>query len=620
MMSIRLRLLRSFSTGELVSTVTKCLLPCKNFSTRAMELHQTGQIGPAARLYQQILAQDEENADALHLLGVLRHQQGDHAQAVTLIGRAVAMRPNIAAFHANLAEAYRGWVSSNGRPAAVAQPCVWPRIIPRRTATSAWRCKGWAGTPRPSNISVRPCNCSRTWPWHTAISASVCGRLASRRTRAIHFRRAALLDPKSPLPRPSRAQHSPVHLSGLLHCRQKLLRSRSQNCRRYLKCLIGPCQFNAPLQLRMPLHKVFNVRCLCRLPDEIRFSAAEPARTRKPTPSPVAAWLVILASWPPPTMPTTRHPGRRAAALNAAGGAHSRNRSRSVPYGTSAGAGGRDVTQLFRLRSMFSAAKHCIDFRAAFMGVKPLRSCPTGGSAHGDTGSGRHTQRRRRSGRPRPRGQHGTQVIAVEPGGAEFIPLNERHGQPLQLSGPGPRRTWSSPRSSSACSRSRDSAWVLGGGAGPHPGQRDRRHHPGDPVHARTEVRGAADGTEPAGVRLLGQRAARRAELGHGRDRLVRGEQRQRRLRAERPDPHAAGALPAHHRGGAGRGGVLRLQPGARLRAVRLPHPHRHLPDRGRRHPEQGPPGRAPQHHPRRVPADAGCVVRVRGGLEPVRV
>ena len=28
-------------------------------------------------------------------------------------------------------------------------------------------------------------------------------------------------------------------------------------------------------------------------------------------------------------------------------------------------------------------------------------------------------------------GSYGTQVIAVEPGGAEFIPLNERHGRPL---------------------------------------------------------------------------------------------------------------------------------------------------------------------------------------------
>ena len=30
-------------------------------------------------------------------------------------------------------------------------------------------------------------------------------------------------------------------------------------------------------------------------------------------------------------------------------------------------------------------------------------------------------------------GSYGTQVFEVEPGGAEFIPLNERHGRPLQL-------------------------------------------------------------------------------------------------------------------------------------------------------------------------------------------
>jgi nucleobase:cation symporter-1, NCS1 family len=37
-------------------------------------------------------------------------------------------------------------------------------------------------------------------------------------------------------------------------------------------------------------------------------------------------------------------------------------------------------------------------------------------------------------------GNYGDKVIAVEPGGAEFIPLNERHGRPLQLFW-----TWSSP-------------------------------------------------------------------------------------------------------------------------------------------------------------------------------
>jgi NCS1 family nucleobase:cation symporter-1 len=37
-------------------------------------------------------------------------------------------------------------------------------------------------------------------------------------------------------------------------------------------------------------------------------------------------------------------------------------------------------------------------------------------------------------------GSYGTQVFEVEPGGAEFIPLNERHGRPLQLFW-----TWASP-------------------------------------------------------------------------------------------------------------------------------------------------------------------------------
>jgi tetratricopeptide (TPR) repeat protein len=73
----------------------------------AIEMHQSGQLGPAAQLYQRILAGDESNAVALHMLGVLNHQQGDHARAVELIGRAVALQPNAPAFHANLAEAYR---------------------------------------------------------------------------------------------------------------------------------------------------------------------------------------------------------------------------------------------------------------------------------------------------------------------------------------------------------------------------------------------------------------------------------------------------------------------------------------------------------------------------------
>ncbi len=75
--------------------------------TTAIEMHRTGQLGTAASLYRQVLARRPEDGEALHLLGVLHHQQGDHRRAVELIGRAVALRPNATIFHANLAEAYR---------------------------------------------------------------------------------------------------------------------------------------------------------------------------------------------------------------------------------------------------------------------------------------------------------------------------------------------------------------------------------------------------------------------------------------------------------------------------------------------------------------------------------
>src|SRR4249920_3679596 len=101
-------------------------------------------------------------------------------------------------------------------------------------------------------------------------------------------------------------------------------------------------------------------------------------------------------------------------------------------------------------------------------------------------------------------GEYGERLIAVEPGGAEFIPLHERHGRPLQLFW-----TWTSPNLEFATVF----VGVLAVAA----------------FGARALARRAADGAVPAGLRLLGERAAGRAELDHGRDRLVRRELRQRR-------------------------------------------------------------------------------------------
>jgi tetratricopeptide (TPR) repeat protein len=73
----------------------------------AVRLHQAGDLAGAARSYEALLARDATHAEAFHLLGVLRHQQGEPGLAAELIGRSVALRPSAAVFRVTLAEAYR---------------------------------------------------------------------------------------------------------------------------------------------------------------------------------------------------------------------------------------------------------------------------------------------------------------------------------------------------------------------------------------------------------------------------------------------------------------------------------------------------------------------------------
>jgi tetratricopeptide (TPR) repeat protein len=72
-----------------------------------LRLHRAGRLDEAARVYEAALERDPLNADACCLLGVVRNQQGQPAEAVALIGRAVAMRPGVAGFHANLGLAWQ---------------------------------------------------------------------------------------------------------------------------------------------------------------------------------------------------------------------------------------------------------------------------------------------------------------------------------------------------------------------------------------------------------------------------------------------------------------------------------------------------------------------------------
>lgn len=72
-----------------------------------LELHRSGALDRAAALYQQILAADPGDAEALHWFGMLHHQAGDPDSAVELIARAVALKPDSYLFLRNLAEVYR---------------------------------------------------------------------------------------------------------------------------------------------------------------------------------------------------------------------------------------------------------------------------------------------------------------------------------------------------------------------------------------------------------------------------------------------------------------------------------------------------------------------------------
>ncbi|CAO3429261.1 tetratricopeptide repeat protein [Azospirillum doebereinerae] len=70
----------------------------------AIGYHHQGRLEEADTLYGRILDADPDQPDALHLLGLLRAQQGDAVQALELVDRAVALRGDRATFHVNRAK------------------------------------------------------------------------------------------------------------------------------------------------------------------------------------------------------------------------------------------------------------------------------------------------------------------------------------------------------------------------------------------------------------------------------------------------------------------------------------------------------------------------------------
>ncbi len=67
-----------------------------------LELHRSGDLAAAEAAYREYLSAQPDDAEALHLHGVLQQQRGDLVQADALIQRAIGLAPDAARFHLSL--------------------------------------------------------------------------------------------------------------------------------------------------------------------------------------------------------------------------------------------------------------------------------------------------------------------------------------------------------------------------------------------------------------------------------------------------------------------------------------------------------------------------------------
>ena len=85
---------------------------------QALRLHQSGDLEAARTIYESLLAEDSNHAEAMHLLGVIAIQSSDLPNAIKLIEQAVTIRTDQPAWFGNLGTAKSGAGDFDGAIAA----------------------------------------------------------------------------------------------------------------------------------------------------------------------------------------------------------------------------------------------------------------------------------------------------------------------------------------------------------------------------------------------------------------------------------------------------------------------------------------------------------------------
>ncbi|GAM08692.1 putative UDP-N-acetylglucosamine--peptide N-acetylglucosaminyltransferase SPINDLY [Geobacter sp. OR-1] len=92
--------------GSSSASANNRLTDLKAAMARATDAHKSGRLAEASTVYRTILVQQPKNGDALHLLGVSEFQQGNNAEAIELIQKAIPLMPGCAEAYINLGTVY----------------------------------------------------------------------------------------------------------------------------------------------------------------------------------------------------------------------------------------------------------------------------------------------------------------------------------------------------------------------------------------------------------------------------------------------------------------------------------------------------------------------------------